>query len=191
MDIENLNLDNFDINSFEPPNFKINGDFQPLNDELDICDDNIELYETDDDDEDDDIEISIDENDMDFDEDFDNIIYSYPFYSKDGIDYEYRVIISDDELLLEQVKCNDSKMDFDDSIQVFAEIYKGPLNEAFNFITNNIDLRDRKSSLQEGIIDYNFENINGDVEILKKKIENNKLSVIFELYKEILDSVYE
>ena len=113
------------------------------------------------------------------------------FTTKDGIDYEYRVTISDDELLLEQVKCDDSNPDFEESIQVFPKFIGGTLNEAFQFITNFVDLRDKKLILQEGIIDYNFENLNGNVEILKNKIENNKVSVLFELYKEIIDSVYE
>ena len=186
MDVELLNLDDFDINSFEPPNFKISENFEPIDDEN--FEDDDEEFVTEDEE---DIEISIDENDLDFDDEFDNVIYSYPFYSKDGIDYEYRVTISDDELLLEQVKCDDSKPDFEESIQVFAEIYRGTLNEAFQFITKFVDLRDKKLVLQEGIIDYNFENLNGNVEILKNKIENNKVSVLFELYKEIIDSVYE
>ena len=199
MNVELLNLDDFDIDTFEPPNFKISDSFEPLDsEELMLnnssdsdCDSNSDSDGEYSDNNEADMEINIDENDMDFDDDFDNIIYSYPFYSKDGIDYEYRVTISDDELLLEQVKCDDSKPDFEDSIQVFAEIYRGTLNEAFEYITKFIDLRDKKLLLQEGIIDYNFDNHNGEVEILKKKIENNKVSVLFELYKEIIDSVYE
>ena len=193
MEVENLNLEDFDINTFEPPNFNIEENFEPIeSEEFD------ETESEEDEETDEDIEISLDENDisfdeneMEFDDDFDNIIFSYPFYSKDGIDYEYRVTISDDEFLLEQVKCDDSKADFEESIQVFAEIFRGPLTEAFDYITKFIDLRDKSLVLQEGIIDYNFENHNGEVEVLKKKIENNKVSVLFELYKEILDSVYE
>ena len=85
----------------------------------------------------------------------------------------------------------DNKVDFDESIQVFAEIFRGSLDEAFELITKNIDLRDKKSVLQEGIIDYNFDVHKSDVESLKSKIEQNKISVLFELYKEIIDSVYE
>jgi len=191
MDVENLNLDDFDINTFEPPNFKVNGDFTLLDNEDE------ENYSSDEEDEEieveneGDLEIDIIDEDGDFDENFDNVIYSYPFYSKDGVDYEYRITISEEELILEQVKCDDNKVDFDESIQVFSEIFRGSLNEAFELITKNIDLRDKKTVLQEGIIDYNFDNYKGDVETLKKKIEGNKISVLFELYKEIIDSVYE
>ena len=83
MNVELLNLDDFDINSFEPPNFKISENFEPLDDEN--FEDDDEEFVTEDED---DIEISIDENDLDFEDEFDNVIYSYPFYTKDGIDYE-------------------------------------------------------------------------------------------------------
>ena len=195
MEIETLDFSDFDINTFEPPNFRDNSSFIPLDELEENCDINKTIEEPDSDleyDTDTDLEIQLDdEDDSEFDENFDNIIYSYPFYCKDDIDYEYRVTINEDELLIEQVKCDDSKIDFDDSVEVFSEVYRGPLNTAFDLISKNIDLRDSTTILQEGIIDYNFEEFNGSVDVLKKKIEKNKISVLFELYKEIIDSVYE
>jgi hypothetical protein len=203
MNIENLNLESFDINDFEPPNFNISGDFTPIEN---LNNDDYDEYENDSNDdyssdEDEELEEGIDaetvdididqENEEDFDENFDNVIFSYPFYSKNGVDYEYRVTISTDEILMEQVKCDDNKIDFDNSVEVFSEIFRGTLEEGFSLIVKNIDLRDKKSELREGIIDYNFEDFKGDVETLKSKIESNKVSVLFELYKEIIDSVYE
>ena len=192
MEVENLNLDDFDINDFEPPTFKIDETFTKLDVEDYTDEEESNSYSEEEDEE---LEINIEnENNEDlddFEENFDNVIYSYPFYSKDGIDYEYRITINEEELLLEQVKCDDNRVDFDESILVFAEIYRGSLDEAFELITKNIDLRDKKNILQEGIIDYNFDNHKGDVEALKSKIERNKVSVLFELYKEIIDSVYE
>jgi hypothetical protein len=185
MEVEQLNIDDFDINQFEPPNFKIDSAFTTLNSDDD------ESSSDESSEEDNELEIDIADDDIEFDENFDNVIYSYPFYSKDGIDYEYRITINADELLLEQVKCDDNKVDFDESIQVFAEIFRGSLEEAFELITKNIDLRDKEGILQEGIIDYNFEECSGNVDDLKSKIEQNKISVLFELYKEIIDSVYE
>lgn len=202
MEIEQLDLDNFDIDTFEPPNFGVSKEFIPVDEQEENFDINkiIEQPDSDIDSEEDDdeydgehysgdnLEIDIEGDDLDLDENFDNIIYSYPFYCKDDIDYEYRVTINEDELLVEQVKCDDSKIDFGDSVEVFAEIYRGSLETAFDLITKNIDLRDGKTVLQEGIIDYNFE---GNIEDLKQKIEKNKISVLFEMYKEIIDSVYE
>ena len=205
MDIETLDLNNFDLNTHEPPNFKSN--FANVDDNNDNIDDDYiqseSEYEDSESSEDeydskqnensfnDDIEINL-ESDYDNEENIDleecdNIIYSYPFYSNNGIDYEYRVTISDDELLLEQVKCDDNNIDFNNCVEVFSEIYRDTLSIAFDFINKNIDLRDLKTTLKEGIIDYNFDNCS-DKEILKSKIENNKISVLYELYKELIDS---
>ena len=42
MEVEQLNLENFDINTFEPPNFKISDSFEPIDSDEDI---NLELYD--------------------------------------------------------------------------------------------------------------------------------------------------
>ena len=120
----------------------------------------------------------------------DNIIYSFPFYSKDGIDFEYRITIKDDELILEQVRCDDSEIDFGDCVEVLEEIYRGELAESVELIQKNIDLRDNTSVLVEGIIDYDFDLIQNDKVKLNDKIKQNKISVLYELYKEITDVVY-
>jgi|TARA_B110001469_G_C9597679_1_gene296852 hypothetical protein len=206
MEVEQLDLNNFDLNTHEPPNYKECFESVDYNEdnELELNNDTVsscEEYSDTEDEVDDEyeyednkenIEINIDNEEDDIDmEECDNVIYSYPFFSKNDIDYEYRVTISDEELLLEQVKCDDNQIDFDECVEVFAEIYRGELGPSFELITKNIDLRDKKSVLQEGIIDYNFDDCNRDKEKLKQKIENNKISVLFELYKEIVESVYE
>ena len=215
MNVECLDLDSFDINTHEPPNYNdkfVTIDHENDEEDLESCysdddysedtiesdniedtieSDNIEdTTETDNSEETKNIDINVDGGNQDFDlEECDNVIYSYPFYSKDNIDYEYRVTITDEELLLEQVKCDDSQLDFNDCVEVFAEIYRGELVPTFELIQKNIDLRDQTKILQEGIIDYNFEETNKDK--LISKIENNKISALYELYKEIVDSVYE
>lgn len=222
MEVEQLDLNDFDLNTYEPPNYKTC--FETVDDDSDEYTDGEEESDEYTDGEEDsegggggggeedggcdgeedgggdgeehmntngDIEIDLDEGeDIDM-EECDNVIYSYPFFSKNDIDYEYRVTISDEELLLEQVKCDDKHLDFDECVEVFAEIYRGELTPSFELITKNIDLRDKKTVLQEGIIDYNYDDCNQDKEKLKQKIENNKVSVLFELYKEIVESVYE
>jgi len=201
MEVENLDLDNFDINTHEPPNYNSEmlsidriedeaTDYSSEEEDGEYTDDEVERdVEVFDDGED--LEISLNDDGENFDlQDYDNVIYSYPFFTKDEVDYEYRVTITDEELLLEQVKCDDNQADFNECVEVFAEIYRGELIPTFELIQKNIDLRDKTTVLQEGIIDYNFED-SSDKEILKKKIENNKQSVLFELYKEIVDSVYQ
>lgn len=192
MNVECLDLDSFDISTHEPPNYSdkfISVECEGNDDEsVESCESEEELFEEMDDT--DNIEIDLEDTNQDFDlEECDNVIYSYPFYSKDNIDYEYRVTITDEELLLEQVKCDDNQLDFNDCVEVFAEIYRGELVPTFELIQKNIDLRDQTKILQEGIIDYNFEET--DKEQLAFKIENNKISALYELYKEIVDSVYE
>ena len=136
MEVENLNLDDFDINEFEPPHFNIQEHFEPVSNEEDltyeddehyVSDESIESIEdngseseeseySENDIDDNELEIQIDDDEdanLDLDENFDNVIYSYPFYSKNDIDYEYRVTISEEELLVEQVKCDDSKTDYE------------------------------------------------------------------------------
>ena len=200
MEVENLDLDNFDINTHEPPNYNSEMlSIERIDDEAeeDYSSEEEDVEYTDDEggsevlDDGDDLEISLNDDGENLDlQDYDNVIYSYPFFTKDEVDYEYRVTITDEELLLEQVKCDDNQADFNECVEVFAEIYRGELIPTFELIQKNIDLRDKTTVLQEGIIDYNFED-SSDKEILKKKIENNKQSVLFELYKEIVDSVYQ
>ena len=200
MEVENLDLDNFDINTHEPPNYNsemlsidridddAGEDYSSEEEDVEYTDDegDCEVF-----DDGEDLEINLNDDGENLDlQDYDNVIYSYPFFTKDEVDYEYRVTITDEELLLEQVKCDDNQADFNECVEVFAEIYRGELIPTFELIQKNIDLRDKTTVLQEGIIDYNFED-SSDKEILKKKIENNKQSVLFELYKEIVDSVYQ
>ena len=200
MEVENLDLDNFDINTHEPPNYNSEMlSIERIDDEAeeDYSSEEEDVEYTDDEggsevlDDGDDLEINLNDDGENLDlQDYDNVIYSYPFFTKDEVDYEYRVTITDEELLLEQVKCDDNQADFNECVEVFAEIYRGELIPTFELIQKNIDLRDKTTVLQEGIIDYNFQD-SSDKEILKKKIENNKQSVLFELYKEIVDSVYQ
>ena len=200
MEVENLDLDNFDINTHEPPNYNSEMlSIEKIDDEAeeDYSSEEEDVEYTDDEgdcevfDDGEDLEINLNDDGENLDlQDYDNVIYSYPFFTKDEVDYEYRVTITDEELLLEQVKCDDNQADFNECVEVFAEIYRGELIPTFELIQKNIDLRDKTTVLQEGIIDYNFED-SSDKEILKKKIENNKQSVLFELYKEIVDSVYQ
>ena len=222
MEIEELNLDDFDINTIEPPKYNINSynDIE-LEDEtynenlkqdnndkgfdrdLDDNDQDPDLDQDQESDSDDqelinistlhnlevnNIDEDIDENYVDIDE-CDNIIYSYPFFSLEGIDYEYRVTITDDTFILESVKCDDTKYDFNDCVSVIDEIYKSNIKTELDIIVNNKDIRNSENTVSEGIIDYTFENLSK--EELKNKIDNNKVAVLYELYKEILYNLYD
>ena len=53
------------------------------------------------------------------DESFKNIIYSYPFYSDNDYDYEFRVTFENNNLILDEIKYDDNS-DFDDCIKIVA-----------------------------------------------------------------------
>lgn len=191
MNIEILDLEGFNIDTHEPPSFKdyfvsldnsnedyVNEDSDNSDNDTDINSDEIEIH----------LDNDYQTSDIDM-EECDNIIYSFPFFSKNGIDFEYRITIKDDELILEQVKCDDSEPDFENCVEVLEEIYRGELLPSVELIQQNIDIRDHKSILEEGIIDYDFDNYKDNTEKLQEKINLNKISVLFELYKEITDAV--
>ena len=207
MNVETLDLDGFDIDTHEPPSFKdyfvsLDNSSERYEDKYDEDEDDTDedKYDEDHDDEDDENEneINSDEIEIHLDDDYqtsdidmeecDNIIYSFPFFSKNGIDFEYRMTIKDDELILDQVKCDDSEPDFENCVEVLEEIYRGELSPSIELIQQNIDLRDHKSILEEGIIDYDFDNYKDNTEKLQETINRNKISVLFELYKEITDA---
>ena len=119
----------------------------------------------------------------------DNIIYSYPFFTLEGIDYEYRVNIVDNMFTLDSVKCDDNKLDFDDCVELIERIYEGDIESTLQMILKNIDLRDKNNILIEGIVDFTFDDISK--EDLLIKVKNNKIYVLFELYKEILSNIYD
>mgnify|MGYP001487201592 CR=1 FL=1 len=84
MEVERLNLDDFDINTFEPPNFKIGDSFEPISElglELEQ-----ELTDEDSEDQEEDIEISIDENDH-IKHECNNLLKSTPFDTSSSNNY--------------------------------------------------------------------------------------------------------
>ena len=109
MEVENLDLDNFDINTHEPPNYNSEMlSIERIDDEAeeDYSSEEEDVEYTDDEggsevlDDGDDLEISLNDDGENLDlQDYDNVIYSYPFFTKDEVDYEYRVTITDEELL--------------------------------------------------------------------------------------------
>jgi len=117
-------------------------------------------------------------------EDLKNIIYSYPFYSDDDYDYEFRITFDNDNLILDEVKYNEN-MDYQNSIKIETNIIKKPLNELMDLINNNIDIRDRKTVLSNDILLLlNKNNTNFELEL-----EENKKVVLKDLYKDIKDII--
>lgn len=111
-----------------------------------------------------------------------NIFYSYPYFSRDEFDYQFRLFTENDELVLEDVKCNDTSEDDFNSIIVNSEVARIKINEGLELIRNNCDLISKKQITIDGdILNYDFEGHTD--EQIKQILTNNKNIVLLELYK--------
>ena len=87
-----------------------------------------------------------------------------------------------DELVLEDVKCNDTSEDDFNSIIVNSEVARIKINEGLELIRNNCDLISKKQITIDGdILNYDFEGHTD--EQIKQILTNNKNIVLLELYK--------
>ena len=118
------------------------------------------------------------------DDSFKNIIYSYPFYSDDDYDYEFRVTFENNNLIIDEIKYDDNS-DFNDCIKLTSNIINKPIEYLNPLITKNIDIRDETTELTNDIVAIiNKSNPNFD-----KELENNKKAILLELYKDIKESL--
>ena len=129
---------------------------------------------------------NFDINDMNLnesvDDSFKNIIYSYPFYSDDNFEYEFRVTFENNNLILDEIKYDDN-CDFNDCVKIEANILNKPIKNILSLIDNNIDIRDEKTKLTNDIVSIiNKSNPNFDLEL-----EENKKAILLDLYKDIKD----
>ena len=85
------------------------------------------------------------------DDSFKNIIYSYPFYSDDDYDYEFRVTFENNNLIIDEIKYDDNS-DFNDCIKLTSNIINKPIEYLKPLITKNIDIRDEKTELTNDIV---------------------------------------
>ena len=133
------------------------------------------------------IKLSIDELNLDdfdinneIDEINDIVIYSYPYHSIDNYDFEFRATINDEVLIFDDIKCNDNSNDFDTSITLINSI-KLPINNAIDLINKNKDIRNNQLLNTRDFVVLDGSN-NDD-------IEENKKTVIRDMYEEILDNL--
>ena len=129
---------------------------------------------------------NFDINDMNLnesvDDSFKNIIYSYPFYSDDNFENEFRVTFENNNLILDEIKYDDN-CDFNDCVKIEANILNKPIKNILSLIDNNIDIRDEKTKLTNDIVSIiNKSNPNFDLEL-----EENKKAILLDLYKDIKD----
>ena len=116
-------------------------------------------------------------------EDDNNVYFSYPYYSHNDIDYQYRFIFSDQNIIIDEVKI-DNNLDFENVI--FLKTIGNIDSELFStYLSKLIDFRDGKSILQDGIINLNLEFL--DTNDKFKIITKNKTYVLYEIYNNFLE----
>ena len=116
---------------------------------------------------------------------FKNIIYSYPFYTDDDYDYEYRITFENDNLILDEIKYDDNS-DFDDCVKIITNIVTLPINEIKTKINANIDIRNNKPLISNDIMLL----LNKNSPTFDKDLENNKKIILKDLYKDIKDTLF-
>ena len=114
------------------------------------------------------------------------IIYSYPYFNNSSFDYEFRVTVTEDKFILDEIRCNDDEIDFEKCVEELKNVCNLNLDKAISCIQKNIDVRDLKTSLQDedGFVNFNLQNLSNDEK--NKIIQQNKRVVLKELYQEIV-----
>ena len=135
----------------------------------------------------------LDENDLEYalNEEL-PVFYSYPYFSKNNLDYQYRLSFDSDTLSLDEVKCNDAAID--DCVTLIKNVTCLELKTGLEAITKNYDIRVPLDIHNPTFIKYDEtlgDVLNFDIETLtkenaKKQLNNNKTLALIELYNNIL-----
>ena len=134
-------------------------------------------------------ELNLDDFDLELyntDDDIFNIIYSYPYYSDEKYEYEFRISIKYDNIILDELICDDNTENFDECIVDTKHIITKPINEIIELIKNNKDIRNGKDIISKDYIDLDIDINDTNKEVL---LEENKKNVLKELYNEILEYI--
>jgi len=131
----------------------------------------------------DDFDINEVENETDIGYDQEDVYFSYPYYSRNDIDYQFRLTFIENTINIDEVK-NDNNKDFD-SIELLKNIKILDYDKFQEYLLNFIDFRDDKTVLIDGIINLNIELLPSNEKF--NIIENNKIYVLHELYNIFLE----
>jgi len=119
------------------------------------------------------------------DEDYMNILYSYPYYTNNAYDYEFRISFDDnDNLILDEVEYNEN-VEFDESTVIEKHILIKHIDDIIPLLENNIDIRDEKTVLTNDILIM----LDESNDTFYEDLENNKKVVLKDLYIDILESI--
>lgn len=113
-----------------------------------------------------------------------NVFYSYPYFTSDNIDYQFRLTYNSDELILDEVKVNEDSYAPLDTLVVLKTYTFDDFEGAFELITDFKDLRtSNKLEFTDSTIMYDI----SEREDKKEILENNKKLVLYDLYKSVLE----
>ena len=136
---------------------------------------NLEDFDINDYDNSDTVDISMDDSN--------NIYFSYPYYSHNDIDFQYRFTFEDQHVVIDEVKI-DNNLDFDNVI-LLKNISNIDMVKFNQYLSNLVDFRDGKTILEDGIINLNLDSLDSNEKL--KIIYNNKKYVLHEIYNNFLE----
>ena len=112
-----------------------------------------------------------------------DVFYSYPYYSSNDFDYQFRITLSPESIKLEETKSNETEINSLNTIIVTREYPELSFDKGFQMIQNDIDLRtEEEIKIEKDTINYTI-----TAENAEKELENNKRIVLLELYKSITE----
>ena len=112
-----------------------------------------------------------------------DVFYSYPYYSSNDFDYQFRITLLQESIKLEEIKCNETELNSLNTIIVTRAYTELSFDKGFQMIQNNIDLRtEEEIKIEKETINYTI-----TAENAEEELENNKKVVLLELYKSILE----
>ena len=112
-----------------------------------------------------------------------DVFYSYPYYSSNDFDYQFRITLSPENIKLEETKSNETELNSLNTIIVTREYPELSFDKGFQMIQNDIDLRtEEEIKIEKDTINYTI-----TAENAEEELENNKKVVLLELYKSILE----
>ena len=124
------------------------------------------------------------ENDISIDIE-DTTYFSYPYFVKNDdindIEYLFRIKINNNNVILDEVE-NDNNLDFN-NITTIKHICSITYDKLQEHLLNSIDLRDNKTKLEEGVVQFNINNDQNRDSI----IEKNKIYVLYELFNSLIE----
>ena len=104
------------------------------------------------------------------------IYFSYPYYSHNDIDYQYRFTFKDEQVIIDEI-VNDNCKEFD-NITLSQNVGIIDMDKFNEYLSNLIDFRDGKTILKDGIINLNLDILDSNSKF--NLIKNNKTYVLYE-----------